>query len=96
MDVGGKKKKKVDYEALNSSFMRVPQMDVVTARALIDIGFREYYELQGRSPEVIFEDLKKKNPKIPKETLYRLRLAVYYIETQEPDPKQLKLSVWSY
>ena len=51
-----KKKKKVDYEALNSALMRIPRMDVVAARSLINIGIREIFELQGRAPEVLFEE----------------------------------------
>jgi hypothetical protein len=33
-----KKKKKVDYEALNSALMRIPRMDVAAVRSLIDVG----------------------------------------------------------
>ena len=60
-----KKKKKVDYEALNSALMRIPRMDVAVARNFIDIGIREIYELQGRAPEVLFEEAKRKNDAIP-------------------------------
>ena len=45
------KKRKVDYVALKSPFMRIPRMDVSGARALLDLGFREIYELRGRDPE---------------------------------------------
>lgn len=54
-----KKKKKADFAALASPFMRINGMKVEGARALLDIGFKEIYELKGRSPEAIFEDLKK-------------------------------------
>jgi len=53
------KKKKVDYAALNSPFMSIPRMDARAARALLDLKFSEVYELRGRSPETLFEDLKK-------------------------------------
>ena len=43
----GKKKKKVDYQALSSAIMRIPRMDVLVARDLIDVGINEIYELQG-------------------------------------------------
>ena len=38
------KKKKIDYVALNSPFMRIPRMDVRVARALLDMGIKEVFE----------------------------------------------------
>jgi hypothetical protein len=84
-----KKKKKVDYEALNSALMRIPRMDVVAARNFIDIGIREIYELQGRAPEVLFEEAKRKNDDIPDDRIRYFRMAVYYAEN--PDPEQAKM-----
>lgn len=72
-----KKKKKVDYEALNSALMRIPRMDVATARNLIDIGIREIFELQGRAPEVLFEEARSKNNQIPEDRIRYFRMAVY-------------------
>ena len=60
-----KKKKKVDYEALNSSLMRIPRMDVAAARSLINVGVREIYDLKGRAPEILFEEARLKNEEIP-------------------------------
>lgn len=77
------KKKKIDSEALNSSFMRIPKMDVRTARKLIDLGYRESYELEGLSAEGLYDEVKKKDPEVPVEYLYRLRMAIYYVERPE-------------
>ena len=90
-----KKKKKVDYEALNSAFMRIPGMDVITARALIDLGFRETYELSGRSPEALYDGYKKQKGEAPSQILWALRMAVYVAETPEPDPRRLKPALWA-
>ena len=91
-----KKKKKVDYEALGSAFMRIPGMDVLAARALLDLGFSETYELSGRSPEVLFEAHKRKKPDAPIHILWAFRMLVYAAEnTEELDPKKLKLSSWA-
>jgi hypothetical protein len=68
-----KKKKKVDYEALNSPLMRIPRMDVATARNFIDIGIFEIYELQGRAPEVLFEEAQLKNQDIPDDRMRYFR-----------------------
>ena len=63
-----KKKKKVDYEALNSALMRIPRMDVTVARSLIDLDIREIYDLQGRAPEILFEEARKKKRKFARES----------------------------
>jgi hypothetical protein len=53
------KKKKVDYVALASPFMRIPRMDVRAARALLDMGVKEVYELKGRDPASLLADYSK-------------------------------------
>ena len=89
-----KKREKADLEALNSHFMRIPRMDASTARDLLDLGFTRIYELAGRSPESLFETLKRRNPDIPPVKLHLLRMAVYYSEEPDPDPRKLKPEVW--
>ncbi|MGB0408943.1 MAG: helix-hairpin-helix domain-containing protein [Opitutales bacterium] len=90
-----KKKKKVDYEALNSALMRIPRMDVATARNLIDIGIREIFELQGRAPEVLFEEARSKNNQIPEDRIRYFRMAVYFAESEHPEPQLLHPDAWT-
>ncbi len=52
-------KKKVDYAALSSPFMRIPRMDVRAARALLDMGIKEVFELKGRDPNSLLADYAK-------------------------------------
>jgi len=89
-----KKKKKIDQEALQSAFMRIPKMKVEAARSLINTGLSEIYELQGRSPESLFSELKQKNPDAPKEHLAYFRLAVYYAENDPPEKDKLDVYYW--
>lgn len=89
------KKKKVDYEALNSAFMRIPRMQVTAARSLIDNGLHEIYDLQGRAPEVLFEEALKKNPELPKDNIRYFRMAVYYAENPDPDKALLHPDAWN-
>lgn len=89
------KRKKVDYEALSSSFMRIPKMDIATARSLINLGYKESFQLIGISPEVLFEEIKKKTPNISKEVLYKLRMAVYFLENPDCDPKKMNPLAWT-
>ena len=44
------KKRKVDYVALKSPFMRIPRMDVSGARALLDLGFAKFTSCAGATP----------------------------------------------
>ncbi len=94
MDRAPAKKKKVDYEALNSPFMRIPRMKVDIARDLLDIGLYEIYELQGRSPEVLWEELKKIRENPPQDRLPWFRLAVYFAENPQPDRAMLSPQAW--
>ncbi len=90
-----KKKKKVDYEALNSALMRIPRMDVAAARNLIDIGIRDIFELQGRAPEVLFEEAKRKAENIPEDRVRYFRMAVYYAECPDPQQDKLHPDAWT-
>ena len=90
-----KKKKKVDYEALNSSLMHIPRMDVAAARSMINIGIREIYELKGRAPEILFEEARQKNKEIPLDQIRFFRMAVYYAECEDPEASRLHPSKWN-
>ena len=90
-----KKKKKVEYEALNSSLMRIPRMNVAAARSLINIGVREIYELKGRAPEILFEEARQENEEIPFDQIRYFRMAVYYAESESPETSKLHPSVWN-
>ena len=74
--------------------MRIPRMNVATARDLLDLGFKEIYELEGRSPESLFVELQKRKELVPANRLQYLRLAVYFAEVTEPDPKKLHPDVF--
>ncbi len=90
-----KKKKKVDYEALNSALMRIPRMDVNAVRNLIDVGIREIYDLQGRSPEILLEEARKKNADVPDDRIRYFRMAVYYSESESPEISKLHPDEWN-
>jgi hypothetical protein len=90
-----KKKKKVDYEALNSALMRIPRMDVAAARNLLDLGIREIYDLQGRAPEILFEEVCQKNETVPADRIRYFRMAVYYAETETPEVSRLHPDAWN-
>ncbi|MBT3667239.1 MAG: hypothetical protein HN548_07145 [Opitutae bacterium] len=90
-----KKKKKVDRIALSSPIMRIPRMDVLVARDLIDIGIKELYEIQGRSAESLFEEVQKLRPDTPEYRLAYIKMAIYFAENENSDPKMLHPSIWA-
>lgn len=90
-----RKRKKVDYEALNSPFMRIPHFNATYARYLMDLGLRDVYDLVGRSPEVLVEELKKIKPSVDKQVLAYFSLAVYFVENDEHDPEKLYPHHWN-
>lgn len=83
MKIQKEKKKKVDYAALSSPFMRIPRMDVVAARALLDLGIREVYQLRGRDPVSIFDDLKKIKVNPREDLVKSFKLAVDFAESED-------------
>lgn len=89
------KKKKVDYEALQSQWMQIPRMDVVAARALLDLGLRYHHQVIGRAPEVLYEEHRKQHPEAEAELLQRFRMAVYFAENDDRDPRLLHPSAWA-
>lgn len=90
------KKKKVDLVALSSPFMRIPQMPVTVARYLIDAGYSDIFQLQGRSAESLLEEIRRSSDLLPaKNTLPALRLVIYFAENPDnPDRALLNLHSW--
>lgn len=94
-DPGKRKKKKVDMEALQSPLKRIPGMDIASVRDLLDIGIHDPEELRGRSPEALFEDILNLREQTPRDRLACLRMAVYYAETDDPDPRLMEPWKWA-
>jgi hypothetical protein len=90
-----KRKKKVDLIALQSPLKRIPGMDIATVRDLIDIGVQHVDDLRGRSPEALLEEILNMREQTPPERLHYIRMAVYYAETDSPDPHLLQAWKWA-
>jgi hypothetical protein len=88
------KKKEADYAALSSPFMRIPRLPVEVARDLLDLGLRDIFELQGRAPEVLYEEVRRLKPGTPADKLRFFRLAVYFAETPQPEGAKLHPDAW--
>lgn len=81
-------------EALHSGLMRIPRFRTEVARDLLDLGIREIYQLRGRSPEALLDDLRRLRPPAP-DRLRWFRLAVYFAETESPERALLTPEAWA-
>lgn len=86
--------KNKDYEALQSPFMRIPQMKIDVARGLLNIGVTQIYHLEGRSPESLLAEMQKTKVELRDDVIAYLRMAVYYAENQPPEASKLYPTVW--
>lgn len=90
----GKQRKKVDYAALQSPLKRIPGMDLASVRDLIDLGIEQIDDLRGRAPEVLFDEIRTLRPQTPADRVASFRMAVYFAETPDPDPRLLEPWRW--
>jgi hypothetical protein len=82
-------------EAVCSPFMRIARFPVDVARELLDAGYYRVDQLAGRSPESLLTEIAAHNKgKLPAHFLPSLRMAVYFAESDSPDPKKLFLDQW--
>ena len=89
-----RKRRKVDFGALHSPLKRIPGMDLITVRDLMDIGIEQIEDLNGRSPEALFEDIIHLRGEAPQDRLHSIRMAVYFAETDEPEAHLLQPWKW--
>lgn len=90
----GPRRRKVDYAALNSPLMRIPNMSVAAARGLMDCGIEYVDDLRGRCPEALFEDWAAKQAQ-PNEALRAyFRMATFYAEQPDADAEAFQPWKW--
>ena len=78
-----------------SPLLELPSVGPNLAADLEAIGIAEVEDLKGKKPEELFSELQKsKGIACEKTTLYVFRCAVYYAETQDPEPEKLKWWNW--
>ena len=87
-------KKKIDYEALHSPLMRIPNMHISVARSLINLGIRECYALLGRDPSSLLAQTPAIAGWSRDDQLCYLRMAVYYAENEHPEATHLNPAFW--
>lgn len=75
--------------------MRISRFPVDVARELLDAGYYRVDQLAGRSPDSLLAEIKALSKTAPPaHFLPALRMAVYFAESDSPDPKKLFLDEW--
>ena len=73
----------------------IPGVGKSIARDLIDIGITDVPALRGKDPENLYDMSNKFNGVVQDRCLlYVFRCAVYFAETEEPEPDKLKWWNW--
>ena len=76
-------------------FRRIPGVGKSIAQDFIDLGFTSVEQLKGQNPEKLYQELcLLKKCHIDRCMLYVFRCAVYFAETNHPDPELLKWWNW--
>ena len=78
-----------------SDLRTIPGVGKETEKDLIMLGYNSVSSLKGANPEELYErECIMRGVKIDRCQLYVYRCAVYFAETENPNPKKLKWWYW--
>ena len=79
----------------NDELERIPGVGPSIARDLRALGITSVDQLKGKDPEQLYEKLCRfKAAPVDRCMLYVLRCAVYYVSSEDPDPRLLRWWNW--
>lgn len=80
---------------MKSDLRRIPGVGKNIEADLMALGITCVDDLRGRDPEALYlQDCARKGFCEERCQLYVFRLAVYFAETEHPDPQRLKWWLW--
>jgi hypothetical protein len=80
---------------VRSKLEQIPGVGPSIARDLHDIGINTIADLKGKNPETLYEQSNRfAGVTQDRCLLYVFRCAVYFAETENPEPEQLKWWNW--
>lgn len=80
---------------MKSELLQIPSVGPKTAEDLIRIGYPTIASLRGADPEELYRlDCEARGFLVDRCQLYVYRCAVYYAETENPDPEKCKWWNW--
>lgn len=78
-----------------SELRKIPFIGPNIAQDLLNIGISRIADLKGKDPEELYRlDCEFKGRQEDLCQLYVFRMAVYYADTENPDPEKLKWWYW--
>ena len=85
----------VSEQLKSNSLVLIPGIGPRMAEYLHELGFEDVSSLQRQNPEAMYSDLcRRKGYQLDKCVLYVFRCAVYFANTDNPDPRKLKWWHW--
>lgn len=80
---------------MKSELQAIPGIGPKTAEDLIRLGYPTVASLRGVNPDELYRrDCAERGLQIDRCQLYVYRCAVYYAETEHPDPEKCKWHHW--
>lgn len=84
-----------DKQSVLKELRQIPGVGQSLAEDLWQLGYRQIAELRGQKPEEIYQRLcTLQQSRLDRCVLYVFRCAVYFAETDNPDPEKLKWWNW--
>lgn len=86
----------MNTKAALADLRRIPGVGKSIAGDLLEMGYRSVEELRGEDPQKMYEQhCGLKGMHVDRCVLYVFRCAVYYAESDYPEPEKLKWWNWS-
>lgn len=80
---------------MKTNLLQIPGVGIATKQSMNDLGITCVEDLKGKNPEDLYkQECEQKGVLIDRCQLYVYRCAVYYAETENPDPEKLKWWYW--
>ncbi len=80
---------------MKTELRKIPGVGKETEKDLIRLGYPTIASLRGADPEEIYQrDCMEQGVQIDRCQLYVYRCAVYFAETENPDPEKLNWWYW--
>ncbi|MGL4284024.1 helix-hairpin-helix domain-containing protein [Eubacterium aggregans] len=80
---------------IKSDLHKIPEIGEEVERSLIRLGFKTLKSLHGVNPESIYEkECLTRGRCLDRNRLYKYRCAVYFANTEKPDPEKLHWLYW--
>ena len=88
----------VDREtATLKSLQVIPGVGKSIARDLLELDIHRVSDLAGQDPEILYiRHCEQKGMQVDRCVLYVFRCAVYFAETENPEPEKCKWWNWKY